>query len=112
MDYILTPAETVFFNPITSINEFSIIENPSFYKLFQNFPNPFNPKTKISFELQKAGNVKLTVYDIQGKNIAVLVNGKKQTGNYEVEFDGSNLSSGVYFYRLEISGKKIILIQN
>lgn len=103
--YTNTGGDSIF-NPITSINEFSIIENPSFYKLFQNFPNPFNPKTKISFELQKAGNVKLTVYDIQGKNIAVLVNGKKQTGNYEVEFDGSNLSSGVYFYRLEISGKE------
>ena len=103
--YTNTGGDSIF-NPITSINEFSIIENPSFYKLFQNFPNPFNPKTKISFELQKAGNVKLTVYDIQGKYIEVLVNEKKQTGNYEVEFDGSNLSSGVYFYRLEISGKE------
>ena len=103
--YTNTGGDSIF-NPITSINEFSIIENPSFYKLFQNYPNPFNPTTKISFELQKAGNVKLTVYDIQGKYIEVLVNEKKQTGNYEVEFDGSNLSSGVYFYRLEISGKE------
>ena len=78
-----------------------------YFILYQNFPNPFNPKTIISFELNKTGNVKLSVFDIQGKNIAILVNVKKQSGKYEVEFDGHNYSSGIYLYKLEISGKEI-----
>jgi hypothetical protein len=70
------------------------------YKL-SNYPNPFNPVTKISFSLPKSTFVKLVVYDILGKRIKVLVNEYMQKGTYDKIFDGSALASGIYFYRLE-----------
>jgi len=74
---------------------------PKEYKLFQNYPNPFNPSTVISFQLLVAGQVSLKVYDILGKEITTLVNAQLQPGTYEVTFDGSNLTSGTYFYRFQ-----------
>jgi len=78
---------------------------PSSYKLFQNFPNPFNPATKIKFDLKEDGrlkkeDVKLVIYDITGREIQTLVNEQLSPGTYEITFNGSNLSSGIYFYRL------------
>ncbi|MEJ2195124.1 MAG: T9SS type A sorting domain-containing protein [Ignavibacteriaceae bacterium] len=73
----------------------------SFY-LLQNYPNPFNPKTNIGFRIVERGFVKLKVYDVLGKEITSLVNEEKGVGNYEVEFNGSDLSSGIYFYRLQV----------
>jgi len=74
------------------------------YKLYQNYPNPFNPVTKIKYQVPLSiggsGVVILKVFDILGKEIAVLVNQKQNAGTYEVTFDGSNLSSGIYFYKL------------
>lgn len=70
------------------------------YCLVQNFPNPFNPVTKISYSLPKNELVSLKVYDILGNEITTLINGEKSAGNYEVGFDGSKLVSGVYFYTL------------
>ncbi|MCX6158608.1 MAG: YCF48-related protein [Ignavibacteriae bacterium] len=85
------------------------------YKLGQNFPNPFNPSTNIKFSLPKTGFVKLSVYDILGKEISVLVNEKIGVGNYEVSFDGSNNPSGVYLYKLEVNGisetKRMLLVK-
>lgn len=78
-----------------------ITEIPSYYKLSQNYPNPFNPSTTIKFALPYAENVKLTVFDILGKEVSVLVNEFRQAGMHEVNFDASLLASGVYFYRLE-----------
>jgi hypothetical protein len=77
------------------------------YKLFQNFPNPFNPFTSIKYQLSKSSNVKLIIYNIAGKEIKILVNEEKSPGTYEVQFDGNNLSSGVYFYTLFINGMKV-----
>jgi hypothetical protein len=74
------------------------------YKLFQNFPNPFNPSTKISYKIKKEGSVSLTVFNLVGQEISVLVNEKQSVGNYEVEFDASELTSGVYLYKLQING--------
>jgi hypothetical protein len=74
------------------------------YKLFQNFPNPFNPSTKISYKIKKEGNVSLTVFNLVGQEVSVLVNEKQSAGNYEVEFDASELTSGVYLYKLQING--------
>jgi hypothetical protein len=74
------------------------------YKLFQNFPNPFNPSTKISYKIKKEGNVSLTVFNLVGQEISVLVNEKQSAGNYEVEFDASELTTGVYLYKLQING--------
>ena len=80
------------------------------YKLFQNFPNPFNPSTKISYKIKKEGNVSLTVFNLVGQEISVLVNEKQSAGNYEVEFDASELTSGVYLYKLQINGLSLIHI--
>ena len=73
---------------------------PSKFTLSQNYPNPFNPSTTIKVELAKASHVSLTVYDILGREVSVLVNERRDAGVHEVKFDGSNLPSGVYFYRL------------
>jgi hypothetical protein len=70
------------------------------YKLEQNYPNPFNPTTTIRYRIPETGLVTLKVFDVLGKEVITLVNEEKLSGNYEVKFNGSNLSSGVYFYRL------------
>ncbi len=74
------------------------------YKLYQNYPNPFNPTTKISYKIRKEGNVYLSVFNLVGKEISVLVNEYQQPGEYEVEFNASDLPSGIYLYKLEING--------
>jgi hypothetical protein len=84
---------------------------PTEYNLSQNYPNPFNPTTKISFELPADAKVKLTVYDMLGREVKSLVNTQLSTGRYEYQFEGSNFSSGIYFYRIEAvdnSGKKFV----
>lgn len=90
-------------------------EIPSGYKLGQNYPNPFNPVTNIEFALPKSGNVKVSIFDITGKTIQVLVNQFLQVGSYKYDFHAENLSSGVYFYRIETNGfvdtKKMTLIK-
>jgi hypothetical protein len=88
---------------------------PDDYSLSQNFPNPFNPTTKINFAIPKQGMVTLKVYDVLGREVANLVNEVKTAGNYIVDFDASALSSGVYFYKLDVNGfsdvKRMILIR-
>ncbi len=89
--------------------------NSDSYILFQNYPNPFNPKTTINYTLSQSGLIKVKVYDILGNEIAVLVNEEQSAGNYKIEFDAGNRSSGIYFYRLESEGKfltkKMLLIK-
>jgi hypothetical protein len=88
---------------------------PLTYDLSQNYPNPFNPSTVISYRLPVIGFVTLKVYDILGREVATLVNEEKPAGEYEVEFDGSTLTSGIYFYQLKagefIQTKKMILLK-
>lgn len=88
---------------------------PDGYSLSQNFPNPFNPSTVINFSIPFNTNVSLKVFDINGREISVLVNGILQVGNYNVNFNSSDLSSGIYYYRLEGKGfsetKKMTLIR-
>ena len=83
--------------------------------LFQNYPNPFNPTTTIKYSIPKASFVTIKVYDVLGKEIATLVKEEKPTGNYEINFNGDNLSSGIYFYQLRagkfISTKKMIVLK-
>lgn len=83
------------------------------YVLGQNYPNPFNPSTKISYKLASAANVVLKIYDVLGREIRTLVNEMQTQGNHEVTFDGTNVSSGVYFYALRTDNfsaiKKMIL---
>jgi hypothetical protein len=76
-------------------------EIPSEFKLHDNFPNPFNPSTTIKYDIPKSSFVKLAVYDITGKEVALLVNNNLQAGKYEVKWNGANQSSGVYFVRIE-----------
>ena len=77
---------------------------PASYGLSQNFPNPFNPTTRIHFDIKTEGWTRLTVHNILGERVAELVNGVQPPGSYEISFDGSCLASGVYFYRLESGG--------
>jgi hypothetical protein len=88
---------------------------PNEYKLEQNYPNPFNPVTKINYEIPKQGFVTLKVYDIMGREVQTLVNETKQAGTYSIDFNGMQLTSGVYFYKLETAGfsdmKKMMLIK-
>jgi subtilisin family serine protease len=74
---------------------------PESFTLKQNFPNPFNPSTSISYQLSAASYVTLKVFDVLGREVATLVNGKKEAGNYELKFNASNLSSGIYYYTLQ-----------
>ena len=90
-------------------------DNVKGYQLYQNYPNPFNPTTTIKFLIAKFGFVTLKVFDVLGREIATLVDEEKPVGNYEVKFDGSQLSSGIYFYQLKAGGfvqtKKLILVK-
>ena len=79
-----------------------VAATPPSFQLFQNFPNPFNPTTKIRFDLTDEALVKLRVYDVVGREIAQLVNDQKAAGVHEVIFDGATLANGTYYYRLEI----------
>lgn len=91
-----------FFLEPTFIKTVSTVDNlPEKYNLSQNYPNPFNPVTNIKFDLPKGSFVTLKVYDITGKESATLVNEIKAKGSYLVDFNATNLSSGIYFYRLE-----------
>jgi hypothetical protein len=90
-------------------------EIPNKYELYQNYPNPFNPVTRIKFDLPKQSLVKITVYDVTGQEVLLLVNQKMDAGRYSVSWNAVNYSSGIYFYRIE-SGeftvtKKMILIK-
>mgnify|MGYP003537044038 FL=1 len=90
-------------------------EIPELFSLSQNYPNPFNPVTNIKFSIPTGGNVKLTVFDITGKEVAVLVNQNMNAGNYTADFDASQLSSGIYFYTLSSGSytdtKKMVLVK-
>jgi hypothetical protein len=97
------------------LNESIEIGLPEVFSLQQNYPNPFNPITVISYQPSAFSNVKLTVFDILGGEVTTLVNEEKEPGTYEVKFDASGLSSGIYFYRLQagsfIETKKMVLMR-
>ena len=98
---------------IVNIN--NINGTPDKFSLSQNYPNPFNPVTKVEFGILKSGFVSLKVYDVLGNEIKTLVNENRPAGKYEAEFDGSSLSSGVYFYRLSagefVETKSMLLVK-
>jgi photosystem II stability/assembly factor-like uncharacterized protein len=91
-----TNGGSVFVNNISS-------EVPNKYSLYQNYPNPFNPSTIIRFKIKDSRFVTLKIYDILGKEITTLVNENLKVGIYETTFDGSGLTSGIYFYKLEVA---------
>ena len=92
------------FNIITSSDDGFSSKSPTEYILYNNYPNPFNPSTIIKYSLPKQSFVTLKIYDILGNEITTLWEGNKPAGNFEVNFDGKNLSSGLYFYRLQTEG--------
>ncbi|MBS1494243.1 MAG: T9SS type A sorting domain-containing protein [Bacteroidetes bacterium] len=93
----------------------SLNETVSDFKLFQNYPNPYNPSTKINYELRITNYVTLKVFDLSGKEVETLVNKKQIAGSYSIDFNASYLSSGVYFYTLQTENyketKKMLLIK-
>ncbi|MFZ4590520.1 MAG: T9SS type A sorting domain-containing protein [Ignavibacteria bacterium] len=96
-------------------NPLLISDSPKEYNLSFNYPNPFNPTTKINYALPKTGLVTMKIYDITGREIQTLVNEVKQAGYYSVDFNGSALPSGVYFYMLKsgdfVMTKRMVLIK-
>jgi hypothetical protein len=97
----------------TAVKEKSVV--PTQYDLSQNFPNPFNPTTTIAYGLKNSGKVRLSVFDIMGKEVAVLVDGAQAAGSHQVLFNASNLSTGMYFYKLQTANqvftKKMTLVK-
>ena len=103
-----------------SISQTTSVKNgkaniPGDFSLSQNYPNPFNPSTSITYSLPRSSHVVLKVYNILGKEVITLVNEEKPAGNYKVVFNGSNLTSGVYFYKVQagsfVSTKKFVLLK-
>lgn len=109
---------TVIDHPVNVENQSSILEG---FVLYQNYPNPFNPTTKIKFTIPvtlsevDGSPVTLKIYDVLGKKVATLVNEAKSTGEYEIEFSGAGLTSGIYFYKLSVGSfnetKKMVLMK-
>jgi photosystem II stability/assembly factor-like uncharacterized protein len=107
-----TGGDTTFYTNIKLIST----EIPKQFTLHQNYPNPFNPVTKIAYELKVKKLVEVKVFDISGKEIAILVNQQQSPGTYEVQFSGTDYSTGVYFYSLIVDGsivdtKKMLLVK-
>jgi hypothetical protein len=91
------------------------INNPHDFFLSQNFPNPFNPSTTISYQIINPGKVVLNIYDLLGREIKTIVDEYKSPGHYSVSFTAANLSSGIYIYQLasgdKIAVKKMVLLK-
>jgi photosystem II stability/assembly factor-like uncharacterized protein len=105
---------------VTVVNQYTSLFDeeeiiPTEFKLFQNYPNPFNPITTLKYSIAKQSNVAIIIYDVLGREVTTLVNEEKPIGNYTVEFNAGNLSSGIYFYRIHagsfVDTKKMILIK-
>ncbi len=112
-NYKLIPRNNDDFVGYTDLDD--IAELPRTFSLSQNYPNPFNPTTVIQYSIPEVTNVKLKVYDMLGREIQTLINREQNAGQYNVEFNATNLSSGVYFYRIEagsfVDSKKLLLLK-
>lgn len=100
---------------VTGLENSGITGVPNRFMLYQNYPNPFNPVTTVKYDIAKEGIVKITVYDLLGREVSVPVNEFKKAGYYSLSFDGSGLASGVYFYKIEsgnyVETKKMMLVK-
>jgi hypothetical protein len=100
---------------VCPVGGIQILEVPNYYFLNQNYPNPFNPVTNIKFGIPESGDVRLVVYDILGREVKTLLNEYKNPGTYEVQFDASNMASGIYFYSLQtqrgIETKRMLMVK-
>lgn len=102
-------------NPAVQSLVVSTVQKPLSYSLEQNFPNPFNPATAIRYQIPEKGLVTLAVYDVAGRQVALLVNREQEAGAYTTEFNASGISSGVYFYQLRVNAfseiKKLVVLK-
>ena len=100
---------------LTPVKEQGGSKIPTVFSLAQNYPNPFNPTTMITYDIPRTSEVTIAVYNVLGEKVATLVDGRLNAGEYKVSFDGGNLPSGVYFYRIQAgnytSARKMILIK-
>ncbi len=107
-------AAVSYLNEVTGFTE-EVLLAPTRLSLSQNYPNPFNPATTIRYELPKSSAVRLSVHDLLGREVSVLVNERRDAGVHEVKFDGSGLSSGAYIYKLQVGSnvetRKLILLR-
>ena len=114
-DFDVYLIKTDAFGLVTNIGETVPDVNPASFHLAQNYPNPFNPVTTIKYSVPTTSDISLVVYDILGREIQKLVNEEKLPGNYTVQFDGTGLSSGIYFYTLTtgnfVESKKMTLMK-
>ena len=118
--YILDPDSTLpdigafYYDHVSTISEYKS-DKPRVFSLYQNYPNPFNPATIINYQLPVGSHITLKVYDLLGREVATLVNEEKPPGSYEVEFNPTQLSSGIYFYKLHAGNftatRKMVLIK-
>lgn len=101
--YVIGAGGTILKTNTGGVTGIEIIKNeilPDDYSLLQNYPNPFNPTTTIEFQIPEQSKISLIIYDVLGNKITKLVDDNFQVGNYSVQFNASNLASGIYFYRL------------
>ena len=121
--YVVADAvKLISYDSSTDADEQDFMKAPAEYKLSDNYPNPFNPKTTIGFGMPEKGDVRLSVLNLLGEEIRVLLNAEKEAGNHSIDFNGGDLPSGVYFYRIQvypanngvgnfIDAKKMILLK-
>jgi len=111
IDFVITSSDGIMMTKQFVFN----YTGPKEFKLEQNFPNPFNPTTRIQYQVSSISEVSLKVYDILGSEVKVLVNEQQEPGYYEVQFNGSNYASGMYVYRLQAENyaaiKKMLMIK-
>ncbi|MGC8596107.1 MAG: T9SS type A sorting domain-containing protein, partial [Candidatus Kryptoniota bacterium] len=100
---------------LTAVQEHLTGENPTSYSLSQNYPNPFNPTTVIEYSIPRNSYVTLKVYNVLGEEVKTLFAGERKAGSYSATFDGAQLASGIYFYRLQYGPmsitKKMMLVK-
>lgn len=108
----LVPRRDFDWGTITPVGIHNLSEVVSGYQLFQNYPNPFNPTTTIKFSIPQAGFVTIKVFDIIGREVKSLISNQMTSGFYSVDFNASELSSGVYFYRIQVEGKEGVSFVN
>lgn len=115
--YAVSYYKGLFKIPIQNPTEVKTLNSslPSSFELYQNYPNPFNPSTVISFEIPKQSHVQLKIFDVIGREVATLVNEKKAAGKYEIKFDGTKLTSGIYFCQINtadfVQTRKMVLLK-
>ncbi len=112
---LVDPVSGMFAGAFTKVEKDATVGIPTNFALYQNYPNPFNPTTTITYDIPLRANVKLTIYNVLGQKVAILVDEVQEPGRYNVTFNANDLPSGVYFYRLEadkfVQMRKMLLVK-